>query len=322
MATAAEQPQTAGEPPARPGGRTLKEEMSYVSRLDNTSYEIRPGFVDGMRVPGRFYVNPQLEKLVFGELELACERTSDGGGFLPAVKQIANVATLPGIVAGSLAMPDLHSGYGFAIGNVAAFDMDDPEAVVSPGGVGFDINCGVRLLRTNLTEADVGDKKELLAQTLFDHIPVGVGSQGIIPTTSASLCEALELGMDWSLRQGYAWPEDKEHWCVWYSLCHPSSVWIVMVSALARCGVLACMLVAVCVDIDIPWPLLVTPLSCIGSMVLAGRPSRAPQRRVWPHARGGCVQGVCARAEAGPPPAGHPGCRQPLCGNPGGGRDL
>lgn len=211
MATAPEPPRTASEPPARPGGRTLAEEMSYVSRLDNTSYEIRPGFVEGMRVPGRFYVNPQLEKLVFGELELACERTSDGGGFLPAVKQIANVATLPGIVSGSLAMPDLHSGYGFAIGNVAAFDMDDPEAVVSPGGVGFDINCGVRLLRTNLTEADVGDKKELLAQTLFDHIPVGVGSQGIIPTTSTSLCEALELGMDWSLRQGYAWPEDKEH---------------------------------------------------------------------------------------------------------------
>lgn len=211
MATAPEPPRTASEPPARPGGRTLAEEMFYVSRLDNTSYEIRPGFVEGMRVPGRFYVNPQLEKLVFGELELACERTSDGGGFLPAVKQIANVATLPGIVSGSLAMPDLHSGYGFAIGNVAAFDMDDPEAVVSPGGVGFDINCGVRLLRTNLTEADVGDKKELLAQTLFDHIPVGVGSQGIIPTTSTSLCEALELGMDWSLRQGYAWPEDKEH---------------------------------------------------------------------------------------------------------------
>eukprot|EP00168_Porphyra_purpurea_P016550 TRINITY_DN5396_c0_g1_i1.p1 TRINITY_DN5396_c0_g1~~TRINITY_DN5396_c0_g1_i1.p1 ORF type:complete len:462 (+),score=137.64 TRINITY_DN5396_c0_g1_i1:24-1388(+) len=210
-APAAEAPAPAAEAPAPAGARTLAEEMAYVSRLDDTSYEIRPGFVEGMRVPGRFFVNPQLEKLVFGELELACERGADGGGFLPAVKQIANVATLPGIVSGSLAMPDLHSGYGFAIGNVAAFDMDDPEAVVSPGGVGFDINCGVRLLRTNLTEADVADKKELLAQTLFDHIPVGVGSQGIIPTTSESLCEALELGMDWSLRQGYAWPEDKEH---------------------------------------------------------------------------------------------------------------
>jgi tRNA-splicing ligase RtcB (3'-phosphate/5'-hydroxy nucleic acid ligase) len=111
----------------------------------------------------------------------------------------------------SLAMPDVHSGYGFSIGNVAAFDMDDPEAIVSPGGVGFDINCGVRLLRTNLMEADVADVKERLAQALFDHIPVGVGSQGLIPTTTSSLEEVLGLGMDWSLREGYSWVEDKDH---------------------------------------------------------------------------------------------------------------
>ena len=124
---------------------------------------------------------------------------------------MANVAALPGIVRSSLALPDVHSGYGFCIGNVAAFDMDDPEAVVSPGGVGFDINCGVRLLRTNLTEADVAPHKEALAQALFDHIPVGVGSKGILPTCAADLEAALELGMDWSLREGYAWAEDKEH---------------------------------------------------------------------------------------------------------------
>ena len=110
-----------------------------------------------------------------------------------------------------MALPDVHSGYGFAIGNVAAFDMSDPEAVVSPGGVGFDINCGVRLIRTNLTEADVAPVKEQLAQSLFDHIPVGVGSQGIIPTTAKDLEEALAMGMDWSLREGYSWAEDKEH---------------------------------------------------------------------------------------------------------------
>ena len=103
------------------------------------------------------------------------------GGFLPGVKQIANVAALPGIVGRSVGLPDVHSGYGFAIGNMAAFDMDDPLAVVSPGGVGFDINCGVRLLRTNLTEKDVQPVKEQLTQSLFDHIPVGVGSKGIIP---------------------------------------------------------------------------------------------------------------------------------------------
>lgn len=77
------------------------------------------------------------------------------GGFLPGMKQIANVAALPGIVGRSIGLPDVHSGYGFAIGNVAAFDMDNPDAIVSPGGVGFDINCGVRLIRTNLTEKDV-----------------------------------------------------------------------------------------------------------------------------------------------------------------------
>lgn len=163
-----------------------------------------------MRVPGIVYVNEHLDELLFDELKAACDR-GDHGGFLPAVKQIANVAALPGVVSHSVAMPDVHSGYGFAIGNVAAFDIDDPEAVVSPGGVGFDINCGVRLLRTNLTEADILPVKELLAQTLFDHIPVGVGSQGILPATKQDLEEVLEMGMDWSLREGYSWAEDKEH---------------------------------------------------------------------------------------------------------------
>lgn len=82
-----------------------------------------------------------------------------------------------------MAMPDVHSGYGFPIGGVAAFDMGLDEAVVSPGGVGFDINCGVRLVRTNLMEKDILPIKEELTQSLFDHIPVGVGSQGVIPTT-------------------------------------------------------------------------------------------------------------------------------------------
>ncbi|GAB4820541.1 hypothetical protein N2152v2_007587 [Parachlorella kessleri] len=163
-----------------------------------------------MRVPGTFYVNNRLKDLLFEELQTYCQR-GDHGGFLPAVKQIANVAGLPGIVKQSIALPDVHSGYGFAIGNVAAFNMADPEAVVAPGGIGFDINCGVRLIRTNLTEKDVVDVKEQLAQALFDHIPVGVGSQGIIPTTARDLEEALEMGMDWSLREGYSWAEDKEH---------------------------------------------------------------------------------------------------------------
>eukprot|EP00887_Chlorella_sp_A99_P001451 scaffold8.g1451.t1 len=205
--------------------RTYEEEASFIEQLSPCHYRIKAGFVPGMRVPGIFYVNDRLKSLLFDELSAYCAR-GEHGGFLPAVKQIANA---------SMAMPDVHSGYGFSIGNVAAFDMADPTAVVSPGGVGFDINCGVRLLRTNLTEADVAPLREQLAQALFDHIPVGVGSQGIIPTTARDLEEALEMGMDWSLREvgglargrggragmgvlrsgtasaGYSWAEDKEH---------------------------------------------------------------------------------------------------------------
>jgi tRNA-splicing ligase RtcB len=189
--------------------RTYEEECGFIRQLTPESFQIDKGFVPNMRVPGVFYVNDKLKSLVLGELQHFA--SSGQGGFLPAVKQIANVAALPGIVGRSIALPDVHSGYGFAIGNVAAFDMADPEAIVSPGGVGFDINCGVRLLRTNLHESDVQPVREQLAQSLFDHIPVGVGSKGIIPTTARDLDEALEMGMDWSLREGYAWAEDKEH---------------------------------------------------------------------------------------------------------------
>lgn len=190
--------------------RTYDQERSYIKKITPWKYEINKGFVNGMNCKGTFYVNSALEGLVFDELRCSCG-TGSFGGFLPAVKQIANVAALPGIVNKSIGLPDVHSGYGFAIGNVAAFDMDNPESIVSPGGVGFDINCGVRLLRTNLTEADVGPVREELAQSLFDHIPVGVGSKGVIPTTMADLNAALEMGMDWSVREGYAWAEDKEH---------------------------------------------------------------------------------------------------------------
>lgn len=190
--------------------RTYEEACKFIEQEDDTKYKVNLGFVPNMRVPGYFYVNDRLKSLIFEELQHACQRGGHGG-FLPAVQQLANVAGLPGIVKKSIALPDVHSGYGFAIGNVAAFDMADPESIVSPGGVGFDINCGVRLIRTNLMEADVTDVKEQLAQTLFDHIPVGVGSQGIISTSAKDLEAALEMGMDWSLREGYAWAEDKEH---------------------------------------------------------------------------------------------------------------
>eukprot|EP00127_Corallochytrium_limacisporum_P004504 Clim_evm4s166 gene=Clim_evmTU4s166 len=182
----------------------------YIEKVGDCTWRIKKGFVPNMRVEGRFYVDEELEKLVFGELT-ASRMGQKVGGFIPAVQQIANVAALPGIVGHSVGLPDVHSGYGFAIGNTAAFDMADPEAVVSPGGVGFDINCGVRLLRTNLFEKDVRPVQDKLAQELFNQIPVGVGSRGVIPMKAKDLDDALEMGMDWSLRQGYAWAEDKEH---------------------------------------------------------------------------------------------------------------
>jgi tRNA-splicing ligase RtcB (3'-phosphate/5'-hydroxy nucleic acid ligase) len=184
--------------------RTYDEEMKYIQKISDVEYRIKKGFVPGMTVEGTFYLNDDLFGHQMEELQQYC-KSGGMGGFLPAVKQVANVAALPGIVKGSYAMPDMHSGYGLSIGGVFATDMADPQSVISPGGVGFDINCGVRLIRTNLTEKDILPYKEQLTQSLFDHIPVGVGSKGIIPTTANDLEAALEMGMDWSLREGYAW---------------------------------------------------------------------------------------------------------------------
>lgn len=191
--------------------RTYEEELAFLEKISATHYKVNIGFVPNMRVPAMVLVDDALEQLLLAELK---ESTSGdkGAGFLPALKQVANVAALPGIVKMSIAMPDVHSGYGFCIGNVAAMDMDDPEAVVSPGGVGFDINCGVRLIRTNLTEADVtGQVREDLCQALFDHIPVGVGGTGVIPLDAKDLDEILLTGIDYCLKEGYAWPEDRDH---------------------------------------------------------------------------------------------------------------
>eukprot|EP01100_Stratorugosa_tubuloviscum_P012038 TRINITY_DN5537_c3_g1_i1.p1 TRINITY_DN5537_c3_g1~~TRINITY_DN5537_c3_g1_i1.p1 ORF type:complete len:496 (-),score=260.38 TRINITY_DN5537_c3_g1_i1:154-1641(-) len=182
--------------------------MEYIKKISDVEYRIEKGLVPNMKVDCSFYVNDVLKELLFSELQ---SDQGGVGGFLPAVKQLANVATLPGIVGRSMGMPDIHSGYGFAIGNVAGFDLNDSLSIVSPGGVGFDINCGVRLVRTNIDLNDFLPIKEQVTQSLFDHIPVGVGSEGVIPILQNDLEEALELGLDWSLREGYAWPEDKEH---------------------------------------------------------------------------------------------------------------
>lgn len=203
--------------------RTFEEEIAFLEKISPTKYRVNIGFVPNMRIPADIFVNDSLEELLLTELkEATCQCELDVNkrngnkrskikmkGFIPALKQIANVAALPGIVR-CLAMPDVHSGYGFCIGNVAAFDMDDEEAIISPGGVGFDINCGVRLIRTNLMEDDVsGDTRDQLAQALYDHIPVGVGTEGLIPVTEEEIDDILENGIDWAIEKGYAWQEDK-----------------------------------------------------------------------------------------------------------------
>ena len=135
---------------------------------------------------------------------------------LPAIKkdnapeQAANVATLPGIVGKSLAMPDIHWGYGFPIGGVAATDAE--EGVISPGGVGFDINCGVRLVRTNLKISDL-DKNKIrqLVDELFKNVPSGVGSQARVRLNRAQLDDVLQMGARWAVENGYGWEEDLEY---------------------------------------------------------------------------------------------------------------
>eukprot|EP01129_Flabellula_baltica_P016018 TRINITY_DN8359_c0_g1_i1.p1 TRINITY_DN8359_c0_g1~~TRINITY_DN8359_c0_g1_i1.p1 ORF type:complete len:501 (+),score=111.25 TRINITY_DN8359_c0_g1_i1:22-1524(+) len=182
--------------------------LDYFEQLDSVTWKIKEGFVPNMRTSAKFYANESLVVDIFDELDKNLKKDTQ---FVPAVEQIANVATLPGIVGSSLGMPDIHSGYGFSIGNVAAFDADDVQSIVSPGGVGFDINCGVRVIRTNLMLDDVLGKQEELADAMFEAIPVGVGSRGVIPIENRELDTLMEMGVDWAIKRGYAWAEDKEN---------------------------------------------------------------------------------------------------------------
>ncbi len=125
-----------------------------------------------------------------------------------SLEQAMNVATLPGIVGPSLAMPDIHQGYGFPIGGVAATDIE--TGVVSPGGVGFDINCGVRLVRTSLTESDVRPRLREVLNQLFRDIPCGTGSEGPIRLSNKQLDEVLAEGARWAVRHGYGTERDEE----------------------------------------------------------------------------------------------------------------
>lgn len=164
-----------------------------LEKIDDFRYRIPRTYKTGMRTDGIIYAAP----------EMLTQISSD-----EAPEQVANVAFLPGIVGASLAMPDIHWGYGFPIGGVAAFDV--AAGVISPGGVGYDINCGVRLLRTDLFRRDVQNRIKELIRTIFNQVPSGVGATGKIRIDDREVKQVLTQGAAWAVRRGFGWQEDIE----------------------------------------------------------------------------------------------------------------
>jgi tRNA-splicing ligase RtcB len=142
--------------------------------------------------------------LVFADEELIPHIESD-----KSLQQVANVACLPGIQGPSIAMPDIHWGYGFPIGGVAAFDLE--EGVISPGGVGYDINCGVRLLRSDLTAEDLRPQLAKLMDRLYESVPSGVGAaRSDLKLPQSQVAQVLVKGAAWAVENGYGWSQDLE----------------------------------------------------------------------------------------------------------------
>ena len=166
---------------------------NVLKKESDCKFVIPVSFREDMRVPGVIFISEKLMPTLYDD---------------EAPMQVVNVATLPGIIKYSIALPDIHYGYGFPIGGVAATSIT--EGVISPGGVGFDINCGVRLLRTNLLREDIIQKADKLAHTLFSVVPCGVGSKGDIRIGETNLKKVLEEGAQWAVRSGYGWQEDTE----------------------------------------------------------------------------------------------------------------
>jgi tRNA-splicing ligase RtcB (3'-phosphate/5'-hydroxy nucleic acid ligase) len=164
-----------------------------LERVDAYRWHIPRSYQPAMRVPGLVFADDRLIEDIQEE---------------HALQQVANVATLPGIVGASLGMPDIHWGYGFPVGGVAAIRAED--GVVSPGGIGFDINCGVRLLATDLTGGQIQKKAEQLADELFRMLPSGVGGAGMRPLSGDEIREVMVRGAAWAVEQGYGSPEDLE----------------------------------------------------------------------------------------------------------------
>ena len=153
-----------------------------LEKVDEYRWRIPQSYKPGMRVPGLIYADEDMVQHILDE---------------QAPEQVANVAFLPGIVGSSLAMPDIHWSYGFAIGGVEAMRVSD--GVVSPGGVGFDINCGVRIMRTNLMQEEVKPRIKELVDALFNSIPSGLGSKGKIRLNSRDINDVLVKGSRWAV---------------------------------------------------------------------------------------------------------------------------
>jgi len=162
-----------------------------LEKVDDFRWRIPKSYKPGMLVDGLIYADePMLKQIIADQ----------------ALEQVANVAFLPGIVGYSLAMPDIHWGYGFPIGGVAAVRVSG--GAVSPGGVGFDINCGVRIMRTNLSREEVAPKIRELVDALFYAVPSGLGSKGRIKLRSGEIDEVLLKGSRWAVNSGYGRKED------------------------------------------------------------------------------------------------------------------
>ncbi len=165
----------------------------HIKKIDGHLFELSKNYRPGMLVPARIYATSDL----LANMDDA------------AIKQIANVTMLPGIVGNAILLPDGHSGYGFPIGGVAA--IDPRKGVISPGGIGFDINCGIRLIATSLTLEEVQPKLKELVDMLFALIPSGIGSKGILKLSNNKLDEAMIKGARWAVENGYGEKEDLEY---------------------------------------------------------------------------------------------------------------
>lgn len=164
-----------------------------IEKIDDYRWRIPKSYKSGMRVDGIVYATEKMLQQIKND---------------EALEQVANVAFLPGIVERSMAMPDIHWGYGFPIGGVAAMRYDD--GVVSPGGVGYDINCGVRFLRSDMTLKDIQGKIPDLVDSLYINVPSGVGSEGKIRVDDGELCQVMKKGAKWMVEHGIGWLEDLE----------------------------------------------------------------------------------------------------------------